>query len=421
MGAFTYTYQARDTDGRMVRGNVRADSRIDAYQILRDQGRHAYDIQQHTGHFLFFQRRTDVFQRIAFFRSLANLMRVGVDINRSFEILKDQATGTMGEFQLRLPWKERQRKKFAQTIRGLHADQTENGLRLHEAMANRSEDFTELECAMVNAGEHSGKVPQVLAMLADFLERDREQNRKLFLALLYPAIVSVMAVSVVVFLSLTIIPEFATFYQQMHIPIPLIMQYMLRVAGIVHSPIGLSIIFGWLIVGGYFLIQTLKTERGAMAFDHLRLRMPIFGNLIVKSTTVRFSRVMAMLLNAGVNMLDCFEVAIPVVNSPVFAQALVRAKNDLQAGRRSSLADTLKHSNLFEPMFVGFLNVGEEIGDLPGMFEAVATYYADDVATIIESIPSTLQTLVTLLLGAIVGLIAYAVYVPLTNLAVHIH
>jgi type II secretory pathway component PulF len=417
----TYSYRARRADGRPASGTVRAQSVGDADRILRDQGRYAFTIAQRTAQMWGTRRRSSVMQRIGFYRSFAQLDAVGVSIDAGFNLIIEQSAGRGGKLRWRWPWETHAAARFVETLRAVHHDMTVNGLRLHEAMARRPDDFSDLEVAMMAAGEEAGKRPGIALMLARFLESDRKQARRLAAALANPLFLLLTGTSIFTYLAVVIIPQFAYFYRQFGVAIPGVMRAMLAVGTALHNPIGLAIVLGWLAVCGYFGFAALRTERGLLLFDEARLRLPVFGPLVAKATTARFARVVAMLLAAGIDRIRTFEVAIPVVASPAFGRALLEAKDRLAQGDVATVAEALRESHIFESMLLGFVDVGERTGKIPEMLERVAEYYEDDCDAIIEALPGVLQAILTIVMGVFIGFIAYAVYVPLTTLASRLH
>jgi type II secretory pathway component PulF len=257
-------------------------------------------------------------------------------------------------------------------------------------------------------------------MLGIFLDRDRKQSRRLLLHLLYPLIVFMSAVCLLVYLAIAVIPQFALFYSEFHVEMPPIMGTLLIVSNVVRNPIALLITTAWALVAMYFLFVAIQSEKGSLLFDHFRLRVPVIGELLYKSLTVRFCYVMSMLIQSSINNVTALDIAIPVVNSPAFAVGLVKARNALKLGTCESLSDALDSTALFEGLLIGAIRVGEQTGDVPDMLTSVAADYSDDIDAIITILPNVVQTLLTLFVACIVFLIAYAIYVPMTTLLTHI-
>ena len=171
----------------------------------------------------------------------------------------------------------------------------------------------------------------------------------------------------------------------------------------------------------YVLTRSIATPEGSLAFDAIRMRIPFIGQIARKTIVARTCRVVATLLEAGVNQVRALEVSVPVAESPIYARALETARERIVDGRSASLEEALRESDLFPPLLLGFIRVGASAGNVPSMLTRVAQYYEDDVEAILSAVPAVVQTSVTLGLGAVVGLIVYVVYVPLSTLSSSIH
>jgi type IV pilus assembly protein PilC len=169
------------------------------------------------------------------------------------------------------------------------------------------------------------------------------------------------------------------------------------------------------------MVRLAFTHSGAEFLDRLRLRTPVLGRVLKKAMTARVARILSTLLESGVHQVRALEVATPVAESPVFASALERAREQLVGGASASLEEAFAASDAFEPLLLGFVRVGAQAGTIPRMLVKVAEYYEDDVEMILSAVPALVQTSVTIALGFVVALILYVVYVPLSSLASSIH
>jgi type IV pilus assembly protein PilC len=169
------------------------------------------------------------------------------------------------------------------------------------------------------------------------------------------------------------------------------------------------------------LARALQSTEGAIAFDALRMRLPLVGEALRKTTIARLCRVIATLLHSGVNLVRALEVAVPVAESPLFSAAIELSRERLASGVSASLDEALEASGLFPPLVLGFVRVGATAGNIPQMLGRVAEYYEEDVESIIDALPTVIQTIVTLGLGVVVAAIVYIVYVPLATLSTSIH
>jgi type IV pilus assembly protein PilC len=405
--SLTFAYRARTPGGERVAGTMRALDRRAAFAVLRERmlvpsRLEAVSGPGSFGH-LFPRRRSP--ERLAFFRAYAALEHAGVDFSTAFELLIAQARTT----------------QFREALRAIRSDVERCGEKLWVAMSHRPRDFSDLEVAMVAAGEEAGNREDVFDRLAGFLERDERLRKRLGAVLLYPAFVLGGAFAVSVYLLIAIVPQFARLFKAFDVSISPVLSLLLWLSGLATNPLAIGAGAGILLVTTFVLARLAAAPEGARALDRFRLGTPLFGRLIRKISAARISRVLATLLESGVNQLRALEVAIPVVESPVLASALERARNGIAAGKTASLDEAFEAAGVFEPLLIGFVRVGAQTGDIPHMLSRIADYYEDDAASILATLPTLIQTSVTLALGVLVAAIVYVVYVPLTTLSSSIH
>ncbi len=344
-------------------------------------------------------------ERLAIFRAYAALEESGVDFSTTMNLLHQQA---------RTP-------RMREALASIRADVERGGEKLWAAMSHRPDEFTDLEVAMIAAGEEAGNREEIFDRLARFLERDEKLRKKLTAAMLYPLIVFVTALCVSAYLLLAIVPQFARLFESLGVELSPALAATLALDRIVGSPVfDVALAIG-ASATALLIIRTLGTAEGALAADALRMRLPFVGDTIRKSVLARLCRVLATLLRSGVNQVRALEVAVPVAESPIFSRAIDTAREQLAGGLSASLDEALAATGLIPPLLLGFVRVGSTAGNVPDMLVKIADYYEDDVESLLTTLPTVVQTAVTLGLGVIVSLIVYLVYVPLSTLSSSIH
>jgi type IV pilus assembly protein PilC len=288
-------------------------------------------------------------------------------------------------------------------------------------MSHRPDEFSDLEVAMVAAGEEAGNREEVFDRLAAFLERDERMRKRLTAALFYPAIVLVSAALVSAYLVAVVIPQFAKLFASFGVPPSPLLTFLVAAAAVASNPAVVAGAGAAAILGATAASRALRTVEGALAFDTVRLRVPLAGEAIRKTIVARLCRVIATLLQSGVNQVRALEVAVPVAESPIFSRALERARERIAGGKAASLEEALGESGAFPALLLGFIRVGGSAGNVPAMLLKVAEYYEEDVESLLAAIPTVIQTTVTLGLGVVVGAIVYVVYIPLSTLSSSIH
>ncbi len=405
--AVTFAYRARTPSGERVTGTMRALDRTAALTMLRERMLIPSSLESTASTFSFARalRRAKPSERLAFFRAYAALEGAGVDFSTAFALLIEQA---------RTP-------RFRDALGSIKADVERGGEKLWAAMAHRPDEFSDLEVAMVAAGEEAGNREEIFDRLALFLERDEKLRKKLQAALFYPALVLVAACAITVYIFAFVIPQFAKLFASFGIELSPVMVALLGISGVFVNPffdISLLLVCAIVFVT---TAQGLRTNEGALAFDELRMRLPLLGEALRKTIVARLCRVLATLLQSGVNQVRALEVAIPVAESPIFARAVSSARERIAGGSSASLEEALAATGQFPPLLLGFIRVGSSAGNIPQMLAKVAEYYEEDVESLLSALPTLIQTGVTLGLGAIVAVIVYVVYVPLSTLSTSIH
>jgi type IV pilus assembly protein PilC len=403
----TFAYRARTPSGERVEGTMRAIDRGSALATLRERmlvpsklesASHAFSLAR-----MFSRPKPN--ERLAFFRAYAALEQSGVDFSTSFALLIEQARTA----------------QMRDALSSIRSDVERGGEKLWAAMSYRPDEFTDLEVAMVAAGEEAGNREEVFDRLATFLERDERIRKRLAAALFYPAIVLVAAFAISIYLFVVVIPQFAQLFASFGVAQSPIMLAVLSISSFLLNPFVVVATVLASAAGFFAATRALRTIEGALAFDALRMRIPLVGEAVRKTTLARLCRVIATLLHSGVNLVRALEVAIPVAESPIFAHAVELSRERLAGGVSASLDEALAASDQFPPLILGFIRVGGTAGNIPQMLVKVAEYYEEDVESILSALPTIIQTMVTLGLGVVVAAIVYIVYVPLATLSTSIH
>ena len=419
----TFNYVARNgKDEKIERGVIGAEDRNDAIVNLRQRGLTPLEVTERGTIFdlssMLVKRPTE---RLTFFRSYAALASAGASTNDTFNLLISQIrNGVRHELKGGMSIFPSKKLRFLRVIEGLSRE-VMGGVKLHDAMARRPNDFSEVESAMCQIGDATGEIATVLEQVSEFLERDRKFSKQLGDALTYPAVIAVSAVGMVILMIVKIIPEFANLFAGFGVDLPPTMKAMLAVSAFFQNPFGIAAMLIVLLGGTFAFAKSLGTPKGALAFDRLRLKIPVIGELVRKIVVSRICRVLAMLADSGKGPQQSLEIAIPVSESPAYAAAMTEAKEAIRKGQVSNLHEALGRTNMFDPLVLGFAQVGVKTGNVGEMLGRVSEYYESDIASLTAMIPTFVQTLVTLLMGGVVGLIVYSIYVPLTELVNNIH
>ena len=341
-------------------------------------------------------RRVNQKDLTTFTREFATLLDAGLPIMRSIDILHTQLeSGT-------LKW----------AVADVKQD-VEGGSALSEALSRHPRVFDKLYVNMIRAGESGGVLDEILERLAEFREKAQRLQQKIVGALMYPMAVVFIASSILTFIMIFIIPKFKQMFDEMDIgPLPKVTQLLMAIAGAMVSywymlvvvPVAATVIFRLVV----------KTPRGRLVVDAIKLKIPIFGRIISKSAISRFCRTLGTLLSSGVPILDALSIIKNATGNQVVANAIEMVHASIKEG--DTIAEPLRHSGVFNGLVVNMIQVGEETGELDKMLIKVADTYDNDVDTLVSAMMSLLEPLLIVAMGLAVGFIVIALFMPLVTL-----
>jgi type IV pilus assembly protein PilC len=277
-------------------------------------------------------------------------------------------------------------------------------------MRKHPDCFDGLYISMVQAGEIGGVLDEVLNRLAKLLEDMARLQNQIKSAMSYPIVVGFLATSIFLGMTIFLIPVFAKIFQDLGTELPPLTQFLMECSIILRSP-WLLVIFSSLIGAFFAYKQYYKTPVGKLNIDSISLKLPLFGDLIQKSSIARFSRTFGSLTRSGVPIITCLEIVRDTSGNQVIANAIDAAREEVQQGGMISVA--LLKENVFPAMAIQMMSIGEETGQLDGMLMKVADFYEDEVEQAVKSMTSILEPVMIVVLGGMVGTILLAMYLPM--------
>ena len=396
-----FRYTARTAAGAVVRGQVSAADVESAVAGLRRRAlfvtavepKRAWNREIRQPQFSAGSSRA----RVAFFRSFATLVRAGVPIRRGLTVAIERCENAA----------------LAGALRDVLAD-IERGDALSAAFGRRPRAFAPLIVAMVAAGETGGILDDVLDRIAGFLERDYALRKSIVSALAYPATVLCASLALVAFLIVRVVPTFSALFASFHVPLPLSTRILMSIGDIASRPVALTVACSIAAIACGASVVAGRTQTGRLAFDRFRLRLPVVGTLLRKTIVARFARMLGTLVHSGIELSVALDVVLPVTGSPVHAAALANVAIALREGE--ALTPPLAAAGIFDPMLIALIGVGEETGMLDVMLPKAADYFESDVAAAIATLGAVIEPALIAVLGVIVGLIVYSVFIPLYSL-----
>jgi type IV pilus assembly protein PilC len=299
------------------------------------------------------------------------------------------------------------------TINAL-AESVQGGSTFSEGLAQHPRLFNDLYVNMVRAGELGGVLEVVLTRLAEFQEKAQKIKNKVVAAMVYPLIVLVLAVGIMTFLMIFIVPRFQMIFHDMlgDKPLPAITIFVIGVSDFMqnHWAILLGAVAGLIVA--YKLAA--RTRAGRVLLDRVKLRAPLFGDLIRKTSISRFSRTLGTLVTSGVPILQALNITRETAGNTVIARAISQVHDSVKEGE--SIVQPLEASGAFPPMVISMIDVGEETGQLPEMLLKIAEVYDDEVDNSVAGLTSLLEPIMIVFLALIVGTIVIALFMPLISI-----
>jgi type IV pilus assembly protein PilC len=291
-------------------------------------------------------------------------------------------------------------------------DDVESGAALSEALGKHPKAFSKLYVNMVKAGEAGGALEVILQRLADFLEKAQSLKAKIIGAMVYPAVVIFVAVAILTFIMVAIIPKFKKIFDEFGLTLPWATQTLIRISSWMS-------VYWWTIplfpMAIYLLCKLLRlTRAGNYALDRMTLWIPVVGDLVEKTIVARTMRTLGTLVSSGVPILEAINIVKETSNNAVFERMFQRVFESIREG--DTIADPLKESRLVDDMVVNMVEVGEETGDLDTMLYKIADFYDEWVDNLVKSLISLLEPIMIVFLGFTIGAIVISLFLPLIKL-----
>lgn len=406
-----FQYSAVDNKGQAVKNRIDASTSDEAITKIRGLGYFPTNIKeitvrQRSGETLNTPRkkRGEIslsFGRVkskeltVFTRQLSTLQDAGLPIIRGLKILASQM----------------KKGFFKNTTRKIIED-IEGGNTLSGALAKHPRVFDKLYVNIVKAGETSGSLDIILQRLADFREKIERLVRKIIGAMVYPAVVTIVAAGILIGLMVFIIPNFAKIFEEMDLELPTPTKMLITFSMILKNQ--------WMFIPavpfGTFIIYKIagKIKKIRLVIDRTKFKLPVFGKIINKSTVSRFTRTLATLTSSGVPILDALNNVKEATGNAAMSRAIQNIHDSIRSGE--SITKPLRASKICSEMVVNMVEVGEETGELDKMLSKVADNYDDEVDRAVEAMVSLIEPMMIVFLGGSVGFIVIAMFVPLIKL-----
>ncbi|MTI65406.1 MAG: type II secretion system F family protein, partial [Firmicutes bacterium] len=384
--------------GDKIEGEYQADDKQEVISMLRAENSYPLEIKENDKKN---KDVLDIFNKVKmkdislFCRQIYAMLNAGVTVNTSLEVLKEQT----------------ENKKMKETI-GNVSDDVQKGETLTDAMKKYSEVFPDLLVNMIEVGEMSGNLDNIMAKMADYYERENKIRNKVKGAMVYPAILSIVTIFVVIFLLTAVLPTFVDMFTGSGVILPLPTRILLTISSLLKNYWYLFII---ILSGLIFIFRRYKkSEVGRKNIDKIKFKIPIYKTLITDMMTTRFSRTLAIMITSGIPLMDALDIVSRVVGNKVVKEGISDTMDKMKQG--SDLSTPIKDIKIFPPMLISMIKIGEESGALDTILDKAADYYDEELETSTKKLTTMIEPIMIVIMAIIVGFIVLSIALPMFDM-----
>ena len=394
-----FSYVAVDKRGKEKRGSLEAETRERALEQLkaedlipvsvREQGALNKEIDFSIG------KKVKPRDLSVFCRQFVSITQAGVPMKEALQMLSEQTENK---------WLKRAISEVLLNV--------EKGNTLADSMRSQPDIFPPMLVNMVEAGEQSGSLEMAFSRMAVHFEKEAKLKATIKKATIYPIILVIAAIGVIAVMLLFVIPIFIDMFADLDIEMPALTMFVMNSSKWMtsHWYVVLAIIVG--VVAAYKLIY--RTTQGRLTIDRIKMKMPLFGKLTVKTACSQFARTMSTLLMSGISTIDALETTSKIVNNIHYTNAMLKAREEVMKG--IPLSEPLEASGIFPPMVYHMTGIGEETGNVEEMLEKMADYYDEEVEMTTQSVLAAMEPIIILFMALIIGTLVIAVIWPIASM-----
>lgn len=394
-----FSYVAVDKRGKEKRGSLEAETRERALEQLKAEGLIPVSVREQgaLNKEIDFSIGKKVKPRdlSVFCRQFVSITQAGVPMKEALQMLSEQTENK---------WLKRAISEVLLNV--------EKGNTLADSMRSQPDIFPPMLVNMVEAGEQSGSLEMAFSRMAVHFEKEAKLKATIKKATIYPIILVIAAIGVIAVMLLFVIPIFIDMFADLDIEMPALTMFVMNSSKWMtsHWYVLLAIIVG--VVVAYKLIY--KTIQGRLTIDRIKMKMPLFGKLTVKTACSQFARTMSTLLMSGISTIDALETTSKIVNNIHYTNAMLKAREEVMKG--VPLSEPLEASGIFPPMVYHMTGIGEETGNVEEMLEKMADYYDEEVEMTTQSVLAAMEPIIILFMALIIGTLVIAVISPIASM-----
>ncbi len=389
------TYKYKTTiNGKVQAGEVEAENEQGALAKLKQKNIKVDSVRKKSESAFLGPKKQKITERdiVIFTRQFSTMVDAGLPLVQCLEILGRGADN----------------KTFGEAITKVKTD-IESGANLSDALRRHPKIFDSLYCNLVEAGEAGGILDTILSRLAAYIEKAMALKKKVKAAMVYPGAIVTVAFVVVAFLMVFVIPTFATMFERGGAELPGPTAIVMGISNFFTNQ--WYFIFGGPVLFFFLFKRVYATERGNIEIDRLVLKLPVFGMLIKKVSTAKFSRTLGTLISSGVPLIEAMDICARTAGNKIIEIAILNTIEAIKEGE--TIAAPLARENVFPAMVIQMIDVGESAGALDAMLTKIADFYDEEVDTAVEGLTALLEPMLMVFLGCVVGFIVVAMYLPI--------
>jgi len=391
-----FEYKGRTLAGAAVQGELSASNRDEMERLLRQNKIMVTSVRKKPAEIsIKFGTGVKKIDISRFTRQFSTMIGAGLPMVQCLEILGSQT-------------ESKELRKIIHQVK----ESVQSGTTLSDGLAKHPKVFDQLYTNMVEAGEMGGALDTILVRLANYREKADALVRKVKGAMVYPAVVMVVAVGVTIGMLTFVVPTFAKMFGNLGAELPMPTQIILGISNFLKANILILILGIAVSLTGF--VFWVKTDSGRAIFDATLLKLPVFGNLVRKSSVARFTRTLGTLLSSGVSIIDAMNITAKTAGNVVVSNAIKKAVVSIAEG--DTITGPLKDSGVFPPMVTQMISVGEKTGGLDDMLAKIADFYDDEVDAAVSAMTSLIEPLIIVVMGAVIGGVLVAMYLPMFDI-----
>ncbi len=394
-----YKYKSIDKTGKENIGTYDAADKDEVIDMIRSRNEVPVTIEEQTfnksfGEFTFTKsvKTKDI---SIFCRQFHAMTHAGVSVITCLEILKLQS----------------ENKRIRTALHDI-CEEVQTGIMFSECLYQHTDVFPELLIHMIEAGEISGNLDEIMLRMSVHYEKETKVKGKIQNAMIYPSVLAVIAVTVVFFLIIFVMPTFVDMFQKSGTALPKPTQILLSISDTIRGY--WYIIVGIIVAAILILPRYLKTEQSKLFFDKILLRIPVIKETTVKVITSRFTRTLSTLLISGIPLIQALEIVSQVVGNKIAEKGILLTKEEI--GKGVSLASSIKEIGLFPPMVDSMVQIGEESGTLDDMLEKTASFYDEEVEVALQTMTALIEPIMVVFMAVVIGAIVIAMLLPMLDM-----